>query len=154
MGTRWRCDWFRRWSCRNEQAEKCRLFHLGLSRKLCLGNWQWHSQNWSLEYKIEGDIHGGCQTETSPGKCKGIDFSKYKMIKATLTNKGKTDVHWNIVLKTGNGWKWQENAGTNTLGKDENKEQIIYGGNLLLYIIILITNFGKHDQSICNMLMN
>ena len=82
----------------------------------------------SFEYKIEGDIYGGCQTETQPGTGKGMDFSKYKMIKATLTNKGKTDVHCNIIFKTGNGWKWQENAGANTPGGDENKEQIIGGG--------------------------
>ena len=82
----------------------------------------------SFEYDISGDIYGGCQTETIPGTGLGLDFSKYTVIKATLKNKGTSNVHCNIVFKTGNGWLWQENAGAKTPGGEEDQEQIIGGG--------------------------
>ena len=80
----------------------------------------------SMEYNIENSqMYGGCQTETRPGTGLGLDFSNYKVIKATLTNKGTSNVHCTLVFKTGSGWKWQENAGAKTPGGPENQEQII-----------------------------
>lgn len=97
----------------------------------------------SFDYKIEGQIYGGCQTETKPGTGAGLDFSKYKMIKAKLTNKGKSDVHCNIIIKTGNGWKWQEGAGATTPGGPENREQIIGGGQSVTVYYYLEHKFWK-----------
>ena len=40
----------------------------------------------SFSYEIKGQIYGGYQTETRPGLGIAVDFSKYKMITAKLTN--------------------------------------------------------------------
>ena len=65
------------------------------------------------------------------------------MIKATLTNEGVSDVHCNIILKTGNGWTWFESPGTKTLGGIENQEQIISKGNSVKIYYYLQHNFWK-----------
>jgi len=98
----------------------------------------------SMEYDIENSqMYGGCQTETRPGTGLGLDFSNYKVIKATLTNKGTSNVHCNIVLKTGSGWKWQESAGAKTPGGPENQEQIIGGGQSVTVYYYLNHSFWK-----------
>ena len=97
----------------------------------------------SMEYDIEGQLYGGCQTETRPGTGKGLDFSNYRMIKATLTNKGTSNIHCNIIFKTGNGWLWQESAGAKTKGGAENQEQIIGGGQSVTVYYYLYHKFWK-----------
>ena len=97
----------------------------------------------SFTYELEGNIYGGCQTETRPGLGTGLDFTNYKMIKATLTNKGDSPVHCNIIVKTGNGWRWAESAGARKLGGEENQEQIIDGGESIDVYYYLLHNFWK-----------
>ena len=97
----------------------------------------------TFPYNISNGIYAGCQTETRPGSGEGIDFRNYKMIKASLKNKGKSDVHCNIILKTGNCWTWFESPGTNTLGGIENQEQIINGGKSVEIYYYLHHNFWK-----------
>ena len=100
----------------------------------------------SFDYEISGNIYGGCQTETRPGTGLGLDFSKYKIIKATLKNKGTSNIHCNIVLKTGNGWLWQESAGARTPGGAENQEQIIGGGESINVYYYLTHKYWKTQK--------
>ena len=100
----------------------------------------------SFEYDISGDIYGGCQTETRPGTGLGLDFTNYKIIKATLTNKGTSNIHCNIILKTGNGWLWQESAGSKTPGGEEDQEQIIGGGKSVNVYYYLNHNYWKTQK--------
>ena len=101
----------------------------------------------SFSYKIEGNIYGGCQTETRPGLGLGLDFSKYNVIKATLTNKGDSPVHCTIIIKTGNGWRWQESAGSKSIDGIENEEQIIPGGESVNVYYYLKHHFWKTQAS-------
>ena len=97
----------------------------------------------SFIYEIEGNIYGGCQNETRPGLGTGLDFSLNKMIKATLTNKGDFPVHCNIIVKSGNGWRWEEGVGARKLGVQENQEQIIDKGESVEVYYYLLHNFWK-----------
>ena len=81
-----------------------------------------------IPYDVEIGIYGGCHTEAKPGSSIGLDFSNYKMIKATFTNKGTSPVRCIIIIRTGRGWSWNEGYGARTLGGIENQEQIINGG--------------------------
>ena len=101
----------------------------------------------SFLYKIQGNIYGGCQTETMPGLSLGFDFSNYKMIKATLTNKGSSSVRCNIIVKTGAGWRWAESAGAKILGGPENEEQIIEGGKTVRIFYYLLHSFWKTQNT-------
>ena len=100
----------------------------------------------SFFYEIENGKYGGCQTETKPGLGIGIDLSEYNMIKAILTNKGDSEIHCNIILKTGNGWTWYESAGTKILGGIENEEQIIKGEESIKVYYYLNHNFWKSQK--------
>lgn len=101
----------------------------------------------SFTYKIEGNIYGGCQTETRPGLGLGLDFTKYKVIKATLSNKGDSPVHCTIIIKTGSGWRWQESAGSKNGDGAENEEQIISGGESINVYYYLHHHFWKTQAS-------
>ena len=101
----------------------------------------------TFPYNISKGIYAGCQTETLPGLGTGIDFRNYKMIKVSLTNKGISDVHCNIIIKTGNAWVWFESPGTNTLGGIENQEQIINGGKTVKIYYYLHHNFWKSKNA-------
>ena len=97
-------------------------------------------------YEIENGKYGGCQTETKPGSGIGIDLTKYNIIKAVLTNKGESEVHCNIILKTGSGWIWYESAGTKIVGGIENEEQIIKGKESIKIFYYLHHNFWKSQK--------
>ena len=54
----------------------------------------------TFPYNINNGIYAGCQTETRPDSGAGIDLRNYKMIKASLNNKGSLDVHCNIIYNS------------------------------------------------------
>lgn len=101
----------------------------------------------TFPYNINNGIYAGCQTETRPDSGAGIDLRNYKMIKASLNNKGSLDVHCNIIIKTGSGWTWFESPGTKKLGGIENQEQIIIGGKSEQIYYYLHHNFWKSQKA-------
>lgn len=75
---------------------------------------------------ITSDAAAGIQTETKPGLGAGLDGTVYSTLTCSITNKGTSDVHITLVLKTGGGWLWQENGGETA--DDKSTERIIPAG--------------------------
>ncbi|MCI1268817.1 MAG: CIA30 family protein [Ruminococcus sp.] len=82
---------------------------------------------------ITDEKGAGIQTETRPGLGLGLDFTKYKAIKATLTNKGTSDVHCTLIVKNGSGWTWAENGGTAVIGGKEGEMVVPAGKSVDVY---------------------
>lgn len=88
----------------------------------------------TIEYDgITNNDGAGIQTETRPGLGKGIDFTNYDAVKATLTNKGDKDVHVTLIVKNGQGWLWAENGGTLTAGTEEGEMIVPAGKSVDVY---------------------
>ena len=81
-----------------------------------------------------------------PGLGIGIDLSNFQMIKATFKNKSESEIHCNIVIKTGCGWTWFESPGTRNLDGPEDQEQIIGGGESINIYYYLLHNFWKSQK--------
>ena len=75
---------------------------------------------------ITSNAAAGIQTETKPGLGAGLDGTVYSTLTCSITNKGTSDVHITLVLKTGGGWLWQENGGETA--DDKSTERIIPAG--------------------------